>query len=564
MKTDKNLSFTSGDTDQEHVLVLKKKKLNLWWLLLLLLPLLLLIPIPREVKIHIEEQSSKIAIAYSNTVFTYPERGLFSGITYKSLSDTTDNEGNVVFSGIKEPLWVYLFCKSDSAMVSSGNECHKAENLGYLYESFPRNGYKNIGIPPIAASAVLRVVDAEDLEPLPDADVKIITTVNGSSENSQTQTDPAGTFDINNVPLCGQVQVVASRDGYENDTITAGLFDLSNMSDEEKTLHLVPLKGNVKVVVRNLKTKTLLAGATVTLTINGATSTLKTNTNGVGVGTFDSLRISSTLNFKASKTNYADTTLPASTVAQFVNLPEEQRTMYLRPLTESFVFINTNGSSPLEGVKNQVYINGSLKSTEYSNNQGQFTVVGVMPTDKISITASKSGYNSNSSKVKNAVASSLTTQDSRTIPLSKIPDPPTPAPPVVDNKTSDLKGESGDLRINLQWYSRTDLDLHVYDPCGNEIFFSKRKATCGGGTGILDLDANAIIGTTTRPQENIYWLKPSPGTYKVKVVCFKFRDRPGQMLNYNVSIVDKNGRKDYRGTIGNGQSQQNITHTVSN
>ena len=127
----------------------------------------------------------------------------------------------------------------------------------------------------------------------------------------------------------------------------------------------------------------------------------------------------------------------------------------------------------MSGVKNQVYINGSLKTTEYSNNQGQFTVVGVMPSDKISITATKYGYNSNSTKVKNAVASSLTTQDSRTIPLTKIPDPPTPTPPVVDNNTSDLKGESGDLRINLQWYSRTDLDLHVYDPCGNEIFYSK-------------------------------------------------------------------------------------------
>ena len=563
MKTDKNLSFTSGDSDQEHVIVLKKKKINLWWLLLLLLPLILLIPIPRDVKIHVEEQSSGIAIARAYTVFTYPERGLFSGISYVSLSDTTDNSGNVEFLGLSRPLWAHLFCKADTAMVSSGNECHKAENLAYLYESFPRNGYKNIGIPPISATAFLHVVDADDLQPLPDVDVKIKTTVNGASEDSQTQTDPAGAFDINNVPLCGEVQVVASREGYENDTITASLFDLSNMSDEEKTLHLVPLKGNVKVVVRNLKTKTLLAGATVILTINGATSTLKTNTNGVGVGTFDSLRISSTLNFKASKSNYADTTLPESTVANFVNLPEDQRTMYLRPLTESFVFINTDGSSPMSGVKNQVYINGSLKTTEYSNNQGQFTVVGVMPSDKISITATKSGYNSNSTKVKNAVASSLTTQDSRTIPLTKIPDPPTPTPPVVDNNTSDLKGESGDLRINLQWYSRTDLDLHVYDPCGNEIFYSKRRATCGGGTGILDLDANAIIGTTTRPQENIYWLKPSSGTYKVKVVCFKFRDRPGQMLNYNVSIVDKNGRKDYRGTIGNGQTQQNISHTVN-
>ena len=76
------------------------------------------------------------------------------------------------------------------------------------------------------------------------------------------------------------------------------------------------------------------------------------------------------------------------------------------------------------------------------------------------------------------------------------------------------KGESGDLRINLQWYCKTDLDLHVIDPCGNEIYFSKRKATCHGGTGILDND----ISKTSRPQEQIYWHKPSPGTYTVKVL----------------------------------------------
>ena len=97
-------------------------------------------------------------------------------------------------------------------------------------------------------------------------------------------------------------------------------------------------------------------------------------------------------------------------------------------------------------------------------------------------------------------------------------------------------------------------DLHVIDPCGNEMFFSRRKASCGSGTGNLDLDANAIIGTTNRPQENIYWLKPKAGTYTVKVVCFKYREKTAQSLNFNVSIVDKYGRKDYRGTINKGQT----------
>jgi hypothetical protein len=290
---------------------------------------------------------------------------------------------------------------------------------------------------------------------------------------------------------------------------------------------------------------------------------MKTNTNGVGVGMFDSLRISSTLKFTASKAGYADTTLSGYTVQQFMNLDEEKRTMYLRPLTKSLVFKNVDGTgAALSGVKNEIYKNGTLIATEYSNNAGEFVVANILDSDKLSIAATKTGYNGNNTKVKNKTLAQLNTQDSRTIPLTKIEQPkPTPPPP-NNNKQDDLKGESGDLRINLQWYCRTDLDLHVIDPCGNEIYFSKRKATCNGGTGILDLDANALIGTTTRPQENIYWLKPSPGTYTIKVVCFKWRERSQNPISYNISIVDKNGRVDKRGTIAKGQTITVCKHTV--
>ena len=179
------------------------------------------------------------------------------------------------------------------------------------------------------------------------------------------------------MPQCGSVKCIASKEGYLNDTLEASLFDLANMSDFEKSLKLSPIKGSVKVIVKNLKTKSLLPDATVTLTINGASSTLQTNTNGVGVGLFDSLRISNTLSFKASKAGYADTTLDGGTVQKFMELPEEERTMYLRPLTTSLVFYNTDGSQPLAGVKNEIRINGKLKATEYSNAQGEFTVLGI-------------------------------------------------------------------------------------------------------------------------------------------------------------------------------------------
>ena len=550
-------TVVSGEGDSEITLVLKKKKFP-WWIFLFLLLFVFIIPIGRTVRIHLSEQQTGLDIAAAETKFTYPQIGLFGSHTPTTVSGSTDTQGKVQFDGIKEPLWYVLFggMFNDSAFVTAGNECYNADGIGDRYSGFPKSDYKEVKIPPMMSSQDLKVIDIDNNEPLPGAAVQIISIVNTSQDASSTTTDPSGTFGIN-MPKCGSIKCIASKDGYLNDTLEASLFDLANMSDFEKSLKLSPIKGSVKVIVKNLKTQSLLPDATVTLTINGASSSLQTNTNGVGVGLFDSLRISNTLSFKASKAGYADTTLDGGTVQKFMSLPEEERTMFLRPLTTSLVFYNTDGSRPLSGVKNEIRINGSLKATEYSNAQGEFTVLGIGENDKISITASKSGYVTNSTKVNNAKLSQLNTKDSRTIPLSVKPTPPptpTPSPTPNNPPQNDLKGQSGDLRINLQWYSKTDLDLHVIDPCGNEIFFSRRKAACGGGTGNLDLDANAIIGTTNRPQENIYWLKPKEGNYTVKVVCFKYREKTAQSLSFNVSIVDKYGRKDYRGSINKGQT----------
>ncbi len=555
------IKVTATEQNGDVVLTVKRKKFP-WWIFLFLLPLILLIPVKRDINIQYAQQGSDIAVAKAAATVNYPVTSTFGGKTMLTVKDTTDTEGKLVIADVAEPLWYKLFGgHSDSLFTSCGNGCYSLKNAGYKYRDFPPDDFKKVYLGAVASVETLKVVDADDNEPIPEADLQIIRTVDGNSTNDNTKTDVAGQFDITDMPLCGSVKVIASKEGYENDTLEASLFDISNMTDDEKTLHLKPLKGCVKVIVKNLNTKTLLADATVTLEINGAARTMKTNTNGVGVGMFDSLRISSTLKFTASKAGYADTTLSGYTVQQFMNLDEEKRTMYLRPLTKSLVFKNVDGTgAALSGVKNEIYKNGTLIATEYSNNAGEFVVANILDSDKLSIAATKTGYNGNNTKVKNKTLAQLNTQDSRTIPLTKIEQPkPTPPP---NNKQDDLKGESGDLRINLQWYCKTDLDLHVIDPCGNEIYFSKRKATCNGGTGILDLDANALIGTTSRPQENIYWLKPSPGTYTIKVVCFKWRERSQNPISYNISIVDKNGRVDKRGTIAKGQSITVCKHTV--
>jgi len=79
----------------------------------------------------------------------------------------------------------------------------------------------------------------------------------------------------------------------------------------------------------------------------------------------------------------------------------------------------------------------------------------------------------------------------------------------------------GDVKITLRWYTRDDLDLHVIDPDGNELFYSNAHADNGGK---LDVDSNAACGnTTSSPVENIFWPSgdaPS-GEYQVSVVYYE-------------------------------------------
>ena len=126
--------------------------------------------------------------------------------------------------------------------------------------------------------------------------------------------------------------------------------------------------------------------------------------------------------------------------------------------------------------------------------------------------------------------------------------------PKKDDKQ--FQGEGGDLRINLQWYSETDLDLKVTDPSGQEIRYKKRTATCNGGTGKLDVDANVDSAPeyTMTPQENVFFTNPSKGDYIIKVHCYEKReDKPA--VDFNVTIIDRKGnRKDFPGKVKQGET----------
>jgi len=75
---------------------------------------------------------------------------------------------------------------------------------------------------------------------------------------------------------------------------------------------------------------------------------------------------------------------------------------------------------------------------------------------------------------------------------------------------------TGDVQVTLLWADGNDLDLHVIDPSGAEIYFSQPTSPTGG---TLDHDDTAGCTTTGTHVENVFWPtgKAPPGTYRVFV-----------------------------------------------
>ena len=79
-----------------------------------------------------------------------------------------------------------------------------------------------------------------------------------------------------------------------------------------------------------------------------------------------------------------------------------------------------------------------------------------------------------------------------------------------------LQVGTGDVQVTLSWDAESDVDLHVVDPNGDEVFFANRQVPSGGE---LDLDSNAGCSIDSVRNENITWPEGSApqGTYTVRV-----------------------------------------------
>jgi hypothetical protein len=79
---------------------------------------------------------------------------------------------------------------------------------------------------------------------------------------------------------------------------------------------------------------------------------------------------------------------------------------------------------------------------------------------------------------------------------------------------------TGDVQVTLRWSSAADVDLHVFEPDGSEIWFSDPGPTSTGGR--LDVDSN--VGCVQEASvENVFWQdgQMPVGGYRVVVTGYE-------------------------------------------
>ena len=110
-------------------------------------------------------------------------------------------------------------------------------------------------------------------------------------------------------------------------------------------------------------------------------------------------------------------------------------------------------------------------------------------------------------------------------------------------------GSTGPIQVSISWDTDTDVDLHVVDPDGDEIYYASPESDTGGE---LDLDSNAACGIDGINNENITWSdddSPASGEYIVRVDYWDACDFEGT-TSYVVTVrVEGQPTRTFTGTL---------------
>lgn len=395
-------TFTFDNNQLEYVIKLKKRR---WlWLLLLLLPLLLLIQCEKDVTIETLESSTKNPIPNTEVNLSYTKYALFDFDTKKFFTadkkkyqDITGTDGRVTFSELSYTWYSAVFKRNTVAQISAYNKCHSTDSLNVKFHRLKTDKTVTLYLTASSVDLDFLVVDKEDNEPLPQANVVIETEFDGIKIIDIVKTAADGRVLFKQVPKCGKIKVLGELKGYFPDSIiNRTVEELSKGKvDGTRKLELVPIKEKIVFFVTNCKTGEPLPDAIATIHLknqdNPKMKKAYTNVNGIGKGEYDDAHIISKLRIDVRKKFFKDGVWDKGlSVEEFIALPDSARVICLEPEENPLTFQNIDAQSqqPLSGVKNSITIdkgNTTDTLTEISNTNGLFVVSGLTAGNKITI-----------------------------------------------------------------------------------------------------------------------------------------------------------------------------------
>lgn len=225
--------------------------------------------------------------------------------------------------------------------------------------------------------------------------------------------------------------------------------------------------------------------------------------------------------------------------------------------------VDADTNDPIRGATVEIITTDEacLEATLTTNRRGKCTFEYSSPNEMLtSAIASKEGYDDASVE---DLELAYFEDETLVIPLRRHdePEPPEPEepdepeepvdtvpavtpPPTTPEDREDIidrarrTGQQGRLKVTLEWTDRSiDLDLHVIEPNGFEIYYMELVDRSTGGE--LDIDwTPQKEECRNRPcAENIYWANPPRGEYVVKVVYYADSDvHRGPSARCNVTI----------------------------
>jgi len=109
-----------------------------------------------------------------------------------------------------------------------------------------------------------------------------------------------------------------------------------------------------------------------------------------------------------------------------------------------------------------------------------------------------------------------------------------------------ISAVAGQVQVSVSWTGASDVDLHVVEPSGEEIYYGNDVSATGG---TLDLDSNPACSIDNVNNENITWSTNAPtGSY---IVRLDYYDACGVAQSDYVVTVQRQGAQPlvFQGTL---------------